>query len=306
MTADVVTGEAVVLDVRLARWPSRMVAFVIDAVVLYLVLVIAVAILTSTFSNTDADGLVALWMSTVVVVFVGIPLTVETLSRGRSLGKLAVGIRIVRDDGGPIQLRHAVARSILMPLEFWGPALIASIVSKRGKRLGDLLAGTIAVRTRVPAGNRDYIAMPPPLAGWAQFADVGRVPDDLAHACRQYLERQSQMSPAARESMGAQLAGAVQAVVGPPPPGTPAWAYLAAVLAERRRREWLRMSAQRAAANAAAQAGSAPSWPPAAPSWPPAPPAAPASAPAPPAPPAPTAPPPIAPPQLPGPFAPPT
>jgi hypothetical protein len=62
--------------------------------------------------------------------------------------------------------------------------------------------------------------------------------------CRQFLGRAGQLSDGARERLGASLVASVQAIVAPPaPPGTPGWAYLSAVLAERRRREEMRFYA---------------------------------------------------------------
>src|SRR5919112_957635 len=87
---------------------------------------------------------------TIALVFVVVPTTVETLTRGRSLGKVAAGIRIVRDDGGPVRFRHALIRALAGVGEIWltlgAVALITSMLNDRGKRVGDLLAGTYAVR----------------------------------------------------------------------------------------------------------------------------------------------------------------
>jgi uncharacterized RDD family membrane protein YckC len=254
MTADVVTGEAVALDVRLAHWPSRLLAFLIDVIVQYILWLLITLILTRALSDADSDLAAAVAIAALVVVVLGYPVTLETLWRGRSLGKAALGIRVVRDDGGPERFRHAVARGILMPLEFWGPALLSSIISRRAKRLGDLLAGTVVVQERVPGRNSAPVAMPPPLAGWATTLDLSRMPNDLALAVRQFLARQHELKPAARDAMGNSLVSAVLAAVSPPPPpGTPGWAYLSAVLAERRRREEMRLQA--AAPVAAAWAG---------------------------------------------------
>jgi hypothetical protein len=86
--------------------------------------------------------------------------------------------------------------------------------------------------------------MPPQLAWWATTLDLSRLGDDLALAIRQFLGRQHELHAASRDAMGNQLVAAVQAVVSTPPPvGTPGWAYLTAVLAERRRREEQRMYA---------------------------------------------------------------
>ncbi|MDQ1486157.1 MAG: hypothetical protein QOJ62_1850 [Actinomycetota bacterium] len=244
MTAGVVTGEAVALDVRAAHWPSRVVALVIDVAAQFALLLVLMLIVSKVIFNIDADLRAAILLIILLFVVVGYPVLFETLWRGRSLGKAALGLRVVRDDGGPERFRHALIRGVLWPLECWGPGLIASVVSKRGKRLGDLLAGTIVVQERVPGRTSVPVAMPPQLAWWATTLDLSRLGDDLALAIRQFLGRQHELHAASRDAMGNQLVAAVQAVVSTPPPvGTPGWAYLTAVLAERRRREEQRMYA---------------------------------------------------------------
>jgi hypothetical protein len=131
-------------------------------------------------------------------------------------------------------------------VEFWltggAVALITSLASSKGKRVGDFLAGTVVVRERMPTRAAPVAMMPPQLAGWASTLDLARVPDDLALAARQFLGRFRDLAPEVRESMGGRLAAAMAAVTSPPPPpGVPAWAFLSAVLAERRRREMARM-----------------------------------------------------------------
>jgi hypothetical protein len=128
------------------------------------------------------------------------------------------------------------------------------LISTHGKRLGDLTAGTVVVQERVAGARSFHAVMPPPLAGWAQALDLARLPDELALSVRSFLSRAPQMSEASRADLGNRLAAAVAAVTSPPPPpGTPGWAYLTAVLAERRRR------AELAAPAAATPATPAPS-----------------------------------------------
>lgn len=244
MSAGVVTGEAVVLDVRLAHWPSRLLAKLVDLAAQFILLFILLLAVGRLFDGADEYTAAALSLCIIVFVFVGYNVILETVWRGRTLGKALLGLRVVRDDGGPARFRHALVRGIMFPLEGWGPALVASILSKRGKRLGDLLAGTIVVSERVPGQTATPALMPPQLAWWAATLDLSRFGDDLAMACRQFLARQTELNPAARDAMGGHLVAAVTAVVTPPPPpGTPGWAYLSAVLAERRRREEQRMYA---------------------------------------------------------------
>jgi hypothetical protein len=175
--------------------------------------------------------------------------TVETLSRGRTLGKLAMGMRAVRDDGGPIRFRQALARGLVGFVDVWMTggvlALLSSLLSSSGKRLGDMAAGTVVVRERAAAEVRVVAQMPPWLAAWAQAADIGRVPDGLALSARQLLGRAARMEPSAREAMARQVATALMPHVAPPPPaGTHPEAFLAAVLAERRRRDVERLARQ--------------------------------------------------------------
>jgi uncharacterized RDD family membrane protein YckC len=241
-----VTGDAVVLELRLAKLASRGLALAIDLAVQLTVLFVGVLVVGGLLGSVDEALAAAAGLTFFVAIVVGYPVAMETSTRGRSLGKLALGLRVVREDGGPVRFRHAFVRALLGVVEIWlsfgSIALIASLASRQGRRLGDYLAGTLVVRERVPAAGHPLAPMPPPLAGWATGLDLSRLPDDLALAARQFLTRAGELSPAAREDMGSRIATAVAAVTAPPPPpGTPPWAFLAAVLAERRRRELARM-----------------------------------------------------------------
>ena len=244
--SDLVVGEAVVLELRLAKLASRALALALDLAVQLLLIVIGSFVVIGVVIQVDDALGAALVLAFYVAIVLGYPVAFETLSRGRSLGKLALGLRVVREDGGPIRFRHALVRGLLGIVEFWATfgsvALITSLASAKGKRVGDFLAGTVVVRERMPLQASPVAAMPPPLAGWAAALDLSQVPDDLALAARQFLARFRDLAPEVRDSMGNRLATAMAAVTTPPPPpGVPAWAFLSAVLAERRRREMARM-----------------------------------------------------------------
>ena len=246
--SDLVTGDAVVLELRLAKLASRSLALSIDLAVQFATFLVVAFVVSGVGASVDGALGAALSLTFFVAVVVGYPVAMETTTRGRTLGKLALGLRVVREDGGPVRFRQAFVRGLLSVVEIWislgSIALITSLASAQGKRLGDFLAGTVVVHERVPVAAHPVALMPPPLAGWATTLDLSRVPDDLALAARQFLSRSGELSPAAREDMGSRLVAALQSVTAPaPPPGTPPWAYLAAVLAERRRRELLRLGA---------------------------------------------------------------
>jgi uncharacterized RDD family membrane protein YckC len=239
-----VTGEAVALDLRLAQFPSRMLALTLDLLIQLVLLLLVVFLVGSVLSTADSAAAAAITVTMVVLVIVGFPTLVETLTRGRSVGKIAAGLRVVRDDGGPVRFRHSFVRALFMIVDFWltsgAVGLIASLASQRGKRVGDQFAGTIVIRERIPGAARvvqHAYAMPPGLEGWAATADLTRLPDVTAQQARQLLTRAATLEPTVRDSLGRQLAAEVQAYVAPPPPpGTHPEAYLAAVLTQRMRK----------------------------------------------------------------------
>lgn len=238
----VVIGEGVVLDTRAASVASRLLAAIVDVVALLVLLWLAGLVLDNVPLPSGEHTARILAVVGLVVVTIVLPTTVETLSRGRSLGKLVAGVRIVRDDGGSIVFRQAVVRALVGVVELWFTlgsfAVICSIVHPRGKRIGDVLAGTYAARVRAAAPVRSAAVMPPQLAGWAAHADVARLPDGLALAVRQFLARAPRLHPGSRAELGTQLAADLRPYVSPPPPaGTHPEAFLSAVLAERGRRE---------------------------------------------------------------------
>lgn len=241
--SELVTGEAVALELRPAKLPSRGLAVLIDLVVAWAVyLGVTVGVVASTSSLDDAAA-AAVAVASFLLILVGGPIAVETLSHGRSLGKLACGLRVVRDDGGPIRFRHALVRGAVGVVEilltFGVVACIASLVSERGRRLGDVFAGTLVVRERVPTAQAAFIPPPPPwLAGRFSGLDLSGVPEGLWLAIRQYLTRMGQLDPQVGWAMAERLAGDLAERTGAPAPeGVPPAAYLAAVVQERQTRD---------------------------------------------------------------------
>ncbi|MFI7012024.1 RDD family protein [Streptomyces sp. NPDC050145] len=241
--SELVTGEAVALELRPAKLPSRALAVLIDLVVAFAVyIVVSIGVVAATASLDDAAA-AALAVAMFLLVLVGIPIAVETLSHGRSLGKLVCGLRVVRDDGGPIRFRHALVRGAVGVVEilmtFGVVACIASLVSARGRRLGDVFAGTLVVRERVPAGQASFVPAPPAwLVGRFSELDLSAVPEGLWLAVRQYLTRMGQLDPQVGWRMAEGLAADLAARTGTQvPQGVPPAAFLAAVVHERQARE---------------------------------------------------------------------
>lgn len=257
---EVVTGEAVVLDVPCAQFPSRLAALLLDMVVQIALLIVVVVVVVIASHQLDQAEVAAILVGSYVLVVVGYPTVFETLTRGKTLGKMAIGLRVVSDDGGAVRFRQALVRALTGAIEIWtfifAPVgLILSMLSAKGKRLGDMFAGTYVIQERAPRRPElppALAAVPPPLLGWAQVAEISRLSDQNAEAASSYLRRLYELRPAARDDLGLRIATAVLSQVSPPPPpGTPPAAYLAAVLAIRRDREFARLASQQPAPPAA-------------------------------------------------------
>ncbi|MFJ9625451.1 RDD family protein [Streptomyces sp. NPDC101181] len=248
--SELVTGDAVVLGLRPARLPSRALAAAIDLSVVFAVFLLFSVLLGIASASLDEAAVAAIAVASFLLVLIGGPVAVETLSHGRSLGKLACGLRVVRDDGGPIRFRHALVRGAMGLVEilmtFGAVASIASLVSARGCRLGDVFAGTLVVRERVAASGRSSAVPPPPpwLVGRFGELDLSAVPDELWLAIRQYLTRMQQLDPGVGRSIAERLAGELVSRTGTTvPQGVPAAAFLAAVVHERQTRDARRVFA---------------------------------------------------------------
>jgi hypothetical protein len=125
-----------------------------------------------------------------------------------------------------------------------------ALFNDKSKRLGDVVAGTYALRQRVPAEPKILPFAPPHLQAWVALADIGRVPDGTARRASQFIQQAWRMAPDSRARLAAALASELAAYVAPPPPpGTTPEGYLNAVLGERRNRdlERLRRAEQRSA-----------------------------------------------------------
>jgi uncharacterized RDD family membrane protein YckC len=262
--SEVVTGDAVVLDVQIAQLPVRTLSALIDIAVMVIGYLLGLMLWAATLTQFDTALSQAILLIFTVLVIVGYPLILETATRGRSVGKIAMGLRVVSDDGGPERFRQALFRALASLVEIWmlfgSPAVICSILSPKAKRIGDIFAGTVVVNERGPRPGPPPM-MPPSLAWWASSLQLSGLSAGQVEVARQFLSRATQLDRQLRLQMAYRIAGDVVArIAPPPPPGAPPELVLAAVLAERHRRELARLRPVMPAAGQP-QMGAAP-WPP--------------------------------------------
>jgi uncharacterized RDD family membrane protein YckC len=250
-TAGIITGEAVALDLRPTSFVMRAAGAAIDFV-LYVGIFIGAFVLLFTFANElnlDTAAAAALQLSLSVICLVVVPITVEIVSRGRSLGRLAIGSRIVRDDGGAIGFRHAFIRGLTGFLEIFatlgGLAAIVGLLNSRAKRLGDLLAGTYSQNERVARVVTPILGVPSELVEWSRTADVAPLPDPLARRVSTFLDHAEALTGPTRLRHAHELAHEVSVFVSPVP-AVNAEVFLAAVAAVRRDRERAALESEKA------------------------------------------------------------
>ena len=239
---EVLSGEAVAIDVQPIGFVLRAAGAIIDLLVGFavflLTLFLRLWLLDIGVLDQATDTIASI--ASIVVSFVVLPITMEVALKGRSLGKLAVGGRIVRIDGGATGFRHAFIRALLGVLEIYmtlgSVAVLAGAFSARSQRLGDMVAGTYSQRVRAPKLIPSVPVLPPMLTGWAQIADVARLPDRLARRISQFLQSAPRMVPAARARVAQDLLAEASPFVSPLPAAAPE-VVLVGITVLRRERE---------------------------------------------------------------------
>ena len=121
-------------------------------------------------------------------------------------------------------------------------------LTTRGKRLGDLAAGTIVVRQPTGALHPPLL-MPPALAAWASTAVVLPVDRALRREALAFLRANAELAPAVRAAGGADLAERLRAYAETPvPAGAHPEQVIAAILVVERDKDWRRERTRVAAA----------------------------------------------------------
>ncbi len=160
------TPERVAFGYALAGLGSRFLAQIVDMAVLGL-LFIAVSIGAAGLGGVTGSGRLALlvWILLSFLLLWGYFLVSEAVWSGQTLGKRAFRLRVVGDQGEPIRFSQSAIRNLVRIVDFlpvlYGLGLVTLFVNGRGKRLGDLAAGTIVVRERQRVSLYDLAASGP-------------------------------------------------------------------------------------------------------------------------------------------------
>lgn len=245
----VVTPEAVRLQFKEANVGSRGVALLIDGFVIFIILMtfnMAVGLLLAAASGTVPGwvAITALFLVNFLVLF-GYPVGFETLSRGRTPGKSAMGLRVVTVEGAPVAFRHAAIRAALGLVDFFTTlgvaAVLATLLSRRHQRLGDMVAGTVVLRERTGEDTpwASQFTVPQGAESYAVTIDPSGLSAGDYALVRSFLHRARGLAPQPRREIGERLAAGFSSKLHHQRPATvSAELFLSCLAARYQERHW--------------------------------------------------------------------
>jgi uncharacterized RDD family membrane protein YckC len=216
----IVTPEAVSLSVDVAGLGSRMIAAIIDSAI-QIGAVIGLSFVFSALSRNTGSGsvntaLVVIYLIALFVILWGYYPLFEGLWKGRTPGKRAQRIRVVRTDGQPVTVGPVLVRNLLRIVDFlpayYVTGTISMIVTRKSQRIGDLAAGTIVIRERPMPAPAPLVLRPSETRTEAAVrVDAAGLSEREYGLIRSFLERRDSLEPQARRTLAARLGDAFRA-----------------------------------------------------------------------------------------------
>jgi uncharacterized RDD family membrane protein YckC len=218
----VATPERVSFDYQVAGLGTRAIAQVLDLLIVSGILAAVYFVAVAVSLVQSVTGQLIAILGSFVVIF-GYFWVSEALWSGQTVGKKAFRLRAVGDRGEPLTFAQAGIRNIVRIVDFlpygYGVGLIALFVNGKGKRLGDLAAGTIVVKDsdhvwlwQLP-GARAPLAppgsTPPPPTAFAPASPaeltLRRLNPDLRRFVTSYARRRPALSLEVRIQLASQM-----------------------------------------------------------------------------------------------------
>jgi uncharacterized membrane protein SpoIIM required for sporulation/uncharacterized RDD family membrane protein YckC len=205
------TPEHVRLGFELAAIGSRSAAVVADAIIMALGIVTLLLLLAMLGEITSSEWILNVGMTGFFILLFAIQwgyfFICEGFFDGRTIGKKALGLRVIGAGGTPITLQAAALRNLIRVIDLQplgsslvGLGLIA--LHPKSQRLGDILAGTVVVRDRgnqeIPEERSDDTGLERPLLDHKRF-----------EVLEKYVQRRDALPPAVRDSVTESVARAM-------------------------------------------------------------------------------------------------
>lgn len=179
------------LELTLAPFGKRALAWLLDCVILFIYLYgFNKLVYSQVLMNENLSTIVG-------ILGFGVPWAMydflqEVFFNGQSLGKRALGIRVVDMQGNEPTISQSILRQVLRMVDFtitFGLcALISALVSKNSQRLGDVVAGTVVIEKTPKANITETIYLPIDRADYVpRFPSVMRLTDRDINGIRNLL-----------------------------------------------------------------------------------------------------------------------
>jgi len=219
----IATPEGLPVGLQLAGAGSRFIAGGFDLAAQALIIGIVVVLAFNLLGSAAAAAVSAVGVFAVIWFY---HVLFEVLGGGRTPGKRLVHLRVLRDDGTPVDLPASAVRNLLRVVDIvllFVPALLSILFTKRNQRIGDIAAGTLVVRdaptiSPSPRGSADGA----PTREAAVRLDVSAISDAEVAAVRRFLARREELDPEARQRLAHRLAAGLRAkVAGVPDEANP-------------------------------------------------------------------------------------
>ena len=224
------TPEQIDISFQKAGIGSRFYAALIDTLLLVLILFIGFYVnwnFITELGDVLGNWLGALGGIIVFALFWGYYMVFEVTTNGQSPGKRALGLRVIKDGGYPIGFADSAIRNLVRVVDFlpffYGAGLLAMLITSDWKRLGDLAAGTLVVKTARTdlkltgidsKAEASALNVSPGVFDYADWIRPELVTENELSAIREYLARRGMLSKLRRAELARTIANPIIGKMG--------------------------------------------------------------------------------------------
>jgi uncharacterized RDD family membrane protein YckC len=204
------TAENVPLHYDIATAGSRSAAFLIDYVIILIVMsgIIIIGQLSEALGDISSYIWAFLYLLVGTLLWVYFVIS-EMMFDGSSFGKKMLGIRVIKDDGSPIDLVDSLTRNFIRYVDLLpGTCLVGFLVmmfNDKSKRLGDFAAGTLVVRVRSVQLDKLYLE-DTPYDAVVRNSPLSLITAEEYQLMRDYLTQRHRLPPYKSSTIASQLA----------------------------------------------------------------------------------------------------
>jgi uncharacterized RDD family membrane protein YckC len=214
------TAEHVGISYELAGVGNRILAALLDFAFIVLITIgLAIGAFLLIQGLVLVPGVASI-ASALLIVFLGLVVpfsywvVLEAVWNGQTLGKRMVGIRVLRDDGAPVGFFAVATRGILRVLDLVPILLpidlVLMVATRKGQRLGDIVAGTVVVKARI---SRDFASLRTRAATTPTDITIRGLSGEAQRLVREFSLREATLPPLVRAEVAKAIARSIRPLV---------------------------------------------------------------------------------------------